>query len=78
LGGFLIKYYDDDYYREINQMLLNSNIHPKIVSENLGHSKIDITLNIYSHTDSKIRSKAAQALDDSGILKPKKAKGKIS
>ena len=30
-------------------MALRKNIHPKIVSEALGHSKIGITLDLYSH-----------------------------
>ena len=30
-------------------MLLQANVHPKVVSERLGHASIRITLDIYSH-----------------------------
>jgi integrase len=30
-------------------LMLQQNIHPKVVQERLGHSDISLTLNIYSH-----------------------------
>lgn len=30
-------------------MLLEENVHPKIVSDRLGHKRIDETMDIYSH-----------------------------
>ena len=40
--------------------MLLSNIHPKIVSERLGHSKIGITLDLYSH----VKEDAAARIDE--------------
>jgi len=38
------------------------NIHPKIVSEALGHSKIGITLNLYSHVKPDMQDELADAV----------------
>ncbi len=47
-------------------MLLTAGIHPKVVSERLGHSNIAITMDIYSHAIPTIQELAAEALD--GLL----------
>jgi len=39
-------------------MLLKENIHPKIVSERLGHSSISITLDTYTHVSNDIEKSA--------------------
>lgn len=44
-------------------MLLEQDIHPKVVQEALGHTKISTTLDIYSHVSPEIMRKAANALD---------------
>ncbi|HUF53305.1 MAG TPA: site-specific integrase [Dehalococcoidia bacterium] len=44
-------------------LLLGKGIHPKIVSEMLGHSTIAITLDLYSHVTPTMQREAAQALD---------------
>ncbi|WP_212774275.1 site-specific integrase [Polycladomyces abyssicola] len=44
-------------------MLLKQGIHPKIVSERLGHSSIGITLDIYSHVIPSMQREAAVAID---------------
>ena len=43
--------------------LLIQGIHPKVVSERLGHSTISITLDTYSHVLPGIQEKAAEKLD---------------
>jgi integrase len=43
-------------------LLLKNNIHPKIVSERLGHSSIQITLDRYSHLFSNMQEDAAIGL----------------
>lgn len=43
--------------------LLMSGIHPKVVSERLGHSTVGITLDIYSHVLPGIQEDAARKLD---------------
>lgn len=43
-------------------LLLKNNIHPKIVSERLGHSSIQITLDRYSHLFSNMQENAAIGL----------------
>jgi len=45
-------------------LMLLQGVHPKIVSERLGHSNIGITLDIYSHVLPTMQSEAAQAFDD--------------
>jgi integrase len=39
-------------------------VHPKIVSETLGHSSIAITLDIYSHVIPGLGNVAALAIED--------------
>lgn len=43
--------------------MLQQGIHPKIVSERLGHASIGITLDIYSHVLPSMQAKAAEAVD---------------
>jgi integrase len=43
--------------------LLKSNIHPKIVSERLGHSRVGLTLDTYSHVIPGMQEGAAAAID---------------
>ena len=45
-------------------LLLEKNVHPKIVSELLGHSTVTLTLNTYSHIINPLSSVAADALDE--------------
>ena len=44
-------------------MLLARNVHPKIVSERLGHANISITLDTYSHAIPDLRDEAVARLD---------------
>ena len=50
-------------------LLLERGVHPKIVSEMLGHSTVAITLDLYSHVTPTIQHAAAIAMDD--ILRPR-------
>jgi integrase len=50
-------------------LMLMAGIHPKIVSERLGHSKVAITLDIYSHILPGLQEAAAESFDR--MLKPK-------
>jgi integrase len=43
-------------------LLLKNNVHPKVVSERLGHSSIQITLDLYSHLFSNMQEDAATGL----------------
>ena len=43
--------------------LLRHGIHPKIVSERLGHSKVGITLDTYSHVLPGMQEEAASKVD---------------
>jgi len=47
--------------------LLRQGVHPKVVSERLGHSNIGITLDIYSHVLPGMQEDAAQKLE--GVLR---------
>ena len=44
-------------------LLLERNIHPKIVSEMLGHSQISTTLDLYTHVMPALQREAAAAMD---------------
>jgi integrase len=44
-------------------LMLQKGIHPKIVSERLGHANIGITLDIYSHVLPSMQIEAAEAVD---------------
>jgi site-specific recombinase XerD len=43
--------------------MLGRGVHPKIVSEMLGHSQIAVTLDLYSHVTPTMQREAATALD---------------
>ena len=53
-------------------IMLKQGVHPKIVSERLGHAGIAITLDLYSHVAPGLQAAAAAKFDD--ILKPKENK----
>ena len=43
-------------------MALQAGIHPKVVSERLGHSTVAITLDVYSHAIPSLQREAADAV----------------
>jgi integrase len=43
--------------------LLASGVHPKVASERLGHSKVGITLDLYSHVLPNMQADAAAVVD---------------
>jgi integrase len=45
-------------------LLFTRGVHPKIVSEMLGHSSVSITLDVYSHVISGLGDAAALAMED--------------
>jgi integrase len=44
-------------------LMLSANIHPKVVSERLGHASIHITLDTYSHVVPNLQDEAATAME---------------
>ncbi len=44
-------------------LLLGQGVHPKVVSERLGHSTVDLTLNTYSHVLPTLQDAAAREVD---------------
>ena len=44
-------------------LLLLADVHPKVVSERLGHSSVSITLDVYSHVLPNMQQEAADRLD---------------
>lgn len=44
-------------------ILLAAGVHPKIVQERLGHAKISITMDIYSHLTETIQKDAIKVLN---------------
>ena len=45
-------------------LMLKSGVHPKIVSERLGHASVAITLDTYSHMVPGLQETAARAFDE--------------
>jgi len=45
-------------------LLLTKGVHPKIVSEMLGHASVAITLDAYSHVIPELGEAAARAMED--------------
>ena len=45
-------------------LLLEKNVHPKIVSELLGHSTVALTLKTYSHIINPMSAVAAETMDE--------------
>jgi len=45
-------------------LLLGKGIHPKVVSELLGHSQVGVTLDLYSHVTPTMHREAARSFDD--------------
>jgi integrase len=62
LGLPLIRFHD--LRHTAATLLLGQGIHPKIVSEMLGHSTIAITLDLYSHVTPTMQRDAARAMND--------------
>ena len=44
-------------------MLLLQGVHPKVVSELLGHATVSITLDLYSHVLPDMQKEAVDAMD---------------
>lgn len=44
-------------------LALGQGVHPKVVSDALGHANISITLETYSHVTPALHRRAAEALD---------------
>ena len=57
--------------------LLASGVHPKVASERLGHSKVGITLDLYSHVLPNMQSDAVALVDDAlkAAIQRRSAKG---
>lgn len=51
--------------------MLKSGVHPKIVSERLGHASVALTLDTYSHTVAGLQEAAARRFDQ--MLEPQRA-----
>lgn len=49
-------------------LLLSAGVHPKVVQERLGHSRINVTLDTYSHVMPELQRQAAEQLD--ALLSP--------
>jgi len=48
--------------------MLNQGIHPKVVQERLGHSSLQMTLDVYSHAVPGIQEATAARFDE--IVRP--------
>ena len=53
-----------DLRRTCLTLLLTKGVHPKIVSEMLGHSSVSITLDIYSHVLPNMGNYTARAMEE--------------
>jgi integrase len=56
--------------------MLSAGVHPKVASERLGHSKVGITLDLYSHVLPGMQEDAAARVDEAyQIAEKKRAEG---
>jgi integrase len=57
--------------------LLSSGVHPKVASERLGHAKVGITLDLYSHVLPNLQADAAAIVDGAlrAVLNKRESKG---
>lgn len=53
-----------DFRHSHASLLIEQNIHPKLISERLGHANIGITLDIYAHVLPSMQQEVADKLDD--------------
>jgi integrase len=66
-GGKTSKWVDirfHDLRHTAATLMIQQNIHPKVVQERLGHSDISLTLNTFSHLLPSIQDEVAGKLDD--------------
>ena len=61
--GLPVCRFHDLRHAHATHMLANG-IHPKVASERLGHSKIGITLDLYSHVLPSMQEDAAERVDE--------------
>lgn len=52
----------DDLRHTYATLALKAGVHPKVVSERLGHATVGITLDLYSHVTPAIASEAADVV----------------
>ena len=52
--------------------MLSAGVHPKVASERLGHSKVGITLDLYSHVLPGMQEDAAARVDEAYQIAEKK------
>jgi integrase len=45
-------------------LLIKAGVHPKVISERLGHSNIGITMDTYGHLMQGMQKEAANRIDD--------------
>ena len=45
-------------------LMMGKGVHPKVMSEMLGHSQVSITLDLYSHVTPTMQQQATEALDE--------------
>jgi integrase len=57
-----IRLHDYDLRHTYTTLALKSGVHPKVVSERLGHATVGITLDLYSHVAPAIARDAADAV----------------
>ena len=61
-AGLKLRFHD---LRHIHaSLLLQQGVHPKVVSERLGHSAVGITLDVYSHVVPSLDAEAANRLEE--------------
>ena len=57
--------------------MLASGVHPKIASERLGHSRVGITLDLYSHVTEGLQDDAVARIDAAMTTALEKRRGEM-
>jgi integrase len=50
--------------RRLATLALRAGVHPKVVSERLGHASVSFTLDVYSHAIAALHADAAHTIAD--------------
>ena len=61
-AGLILRFHDLRHTHAT--LMLKSGVHPKIVSERLGHATVAFTLDTYSHVVPGLQEAASKAFDD--------------
>jgi hypothetical protein len=64
-----------DFRHSVTAMLRRSGTHPKVVSDILGHSKVNLAMDVYDRTNESDFGKPLEKLSSDLVIDPSEARG---